>query len=220
MTKRYELLIFDLDGTLVDTAPDITDCANAVFRALRFPERSPAEVTQAIGKGVRDLMQRLLGPLGADEKVLARAVELFRKAYGANLVRRSRPYPGVMEALEGPLKGFKKAIVTNKPHALTIEMLRLLGLESHFIEGAVIGMGGEFPAKPDAAAVLHVMRICAATPAQTIFIGDSSIDMETASRAEVDFGWVSYGYEDLSRQAPRVKFNDATEWRKLANGNL
>jgi phosphoglycolate phosphatase len=218
LKPKYRLLIFDLDGTLVDTAPDISDCANRVFREMGFPERSMKDVTQAIGRGVRDLMRRLIGPLNPGDAALARAVELFRETYAANLVRRSELYPGVREALEGPLKDFKKAIVTNKPHALAVEMLRIVDLERCF--DSVIGAGGAFAPKPDAAAVLHVMRELGATPHETLFIGDSSIDWETANKASIDFAWVPYGYEDLSTQRPHIRFNDATEWRKLANGNF
>ncbi len=215
---NYRLLIFDLDGTLVDTAPDISSCANEVFRKLGHRERSMKDITQAIGRGVRDLMQRLIGPLDPADPKLSEAVDLFRKLYADNLVCESKLYPGVREALEGPLAPLKKALVTNKPHPHTIDILRLLDLSKYF--DPVIGTGGDFPAKPDPAAVLYAMKKYGAAPEETIFIGDSSIDWETAKRASIEFAWVNYGYEDLSRQPPRVTFNAAAEWRALANGHF
>lgn len=214
---QYKLLIFDLDGTLVDTAPDICACANAVFRQEGLPDRTDAEITKAIGRGVRDLMTKLLPPEHRTGPVFDRAVESFRSRYAAELTLRSAPYPGVIEMLGGPLEPFAKAVITNKPEPLPQTMLERLGMSPFF--KVVVGTGGEFPAKPDPASVRFAMQKAGAGPRETLFIGDSSIDLETCRAAGIDFAWVRYGYEQLPEFSGRV-FSNAWEWRSIRNGNF
>ena len=216
MKGRYRMIAFDFDGTLVDTAPDIADTANLVLERNGFTVRDLDEVKEAIGKGVRDLMQRLIKPKTVGDAELERLVREFKEHYAANLVRRSRPYPGVIEVLRGPLASMKKVIVTNKPHAFTVEILRVLGMEDCF--ECVIGTGLDFPAKPDPTGLRHAMELCSASAPETIIVGDSSVDMTTAYNASVDFAWVDYGYEDLRRLTPPLTFKHAAEWRILADG--
>ena len=220
--RRWDGIIFDFDGTLVDTAPDIASSVNAVFSAAGFRRRSVTEVEQAIGSGVRELMRRLLRSESREEEVFRSAVTAFRRHYAAHLVVQSRPYPGVREQLGGRLKPFRKAVVTNKPHDMTVEILERLGL-SEFFDG-VIGTGGGFPPKPDPSAVRHILARWGVGPGRAILIGDSAVDLETAREAGTAFAWVTYGYEHLSRnytaRGAALVFRSASEWKEMANGTL
>lgn len=212
--SKYALLIFDFDGTLVDTAPDIADSANAVLKAMSLPPKTLADAEHAIGRGVHDLMTKLMPASAADR--IEEAVTRFRAHYAEHLVVRSKPYPGTRESLEKDLSGIAKAVVTNKPHLLAMRVLEILKMDHLF--SPVIGTGGDFPAKPDPSAVEHVIRKAGCTPSQTLFIGDSPIDAETAKRAGADFGWVNYGYERCKEF--RFEFSNPKEWRRVIDGTI
>ena len=213
---RYQLIIFDFDGTLVDTAPDITDCVNAVFRENGFPAQRPEAVKGAIGLGVHQLLARLLGEGRVEGEELDRLVTAFKALYAVNLVKRSLPYPGVPEMLAGPLKGVKKAVVTNKPHDFAAAILRHFGMDRFFER--VIGTGIGFPPKPDPEAIRAIMRETGAEAPRTILIGDSGVDRRTAENAGIDFAWVDYGYEAVDRASPFRVFTEARQWACLSNG--
>ncbi len=214
MKRGPGLVIFDLDGTLVDTAPDITACANAVLRDEGRGEEPLAAMRGAIGLGAHELFRRLLAKDPPDDAALERMVERFKALYAQNLVRQSRPFEGVRESLEGPLKDVAKAVVTNKPHALTVRLLAELGLERHFKR--VIGMHSGFPPKPDPAAVLDVMGSLGFLPSETLLVGDSAVDYRTAQNAGVDFAWVSYGYEEAPPAGSVRAFACADQWKEIA----
>jgi len=220
IVNSYQLIIFDLDGTLVDTAPDIAYSANTVLKALAYPERSMAEVKEAIGFGVRDLMQRLMsyddGWCPTTEQV-EEAAGMFREYYEKHLVDRTRPYPRVAEVLGGALARIPKAVVTNKPHHLTEKILDALELRSFF--DLIIGTGWKYPAKPKADGVLAVMEHHAALPAETIMVGDSVVDYKTACQAGIHFAWVNYGYDTVPPGDFKT-FSSPWEWRNLSNGSV
>lgn len=207
----YELLIFDFDGTLVDTAPDIAHHANVVLAEYGFATHNLNKVKKAIGRGVHDLF-RDLGFQGSDS-LLNEAVARFKEEYSKRPVIRTAPYPHVQKNLAGPLKFVKKAIVTNKPQGLTVQILEVVGLASFF--DLVIGDGADFPKKPDPASTKFVMRTLRVLPSRTVFIGDSGIDQETAANAGIDFSHVSYGYDASFRPAAGESLKSASEWAKI-----
>lgn len=209
-SMAYELLIFDFDGTLVDTAPDIALHANAVLEENDFPKKNLKQIKKAIGRGVHELL-RDLGFKG-DEAFLDKAVLDFKKKYSKKPVIQTAPYPYVRENLQGPLKTIKKAIVTNKPHALTMKILKKLGLDGYF--DLIIGEGGKFPRKPDPASVRFVMRKLKISPKRTAFVGDSRIDRDTAKNAGIKFVHVSYGY-DAAFRPKRSSIKSAASWPQI-----
>ena len=212
---QYDLVIFDFDGTLVDTAEDIAFYANCVLRAYGFPERSLKEVKSAIGRGVRDLFIRLAPGFKKNERRLKRAIGLFRDVYTARPVLKTAPFPGVRETLSGPLKSLKKAIVTNKPQGITERILEELKLGNYF--DRVVGHGEGARKKPDPGSVSKILYAFNIKPNRAIYIGDSQIDYQTAKNAGCDFAWASYGYDRL--KAKRVKTcASPKEWSRLIRG--
>ncbi|HTL70780.1 MAG TPA: HAD-IA family hydrolase [Candidatus Eisenbacteria bacterium] len=206
---RYDLLVFDFDGTLVDTAADIAEHVNAVLGEFGRPGRSLKEVQKAIGRGMRELLKGVGFPEG--DPSLEAAAALLRLRYAESPIRHSRAYPGVVEALAGPLKDLPKAIVTNKPQFLTDKILGELDLARHF--GLVLGDGAGFPRKPDPASLRHCLAHFRAEPERTLFIGDSLVDHQTASGAGVDFVWADYGYDDaLSGRDGVRRSSGAADW--------
>ncbi len=213
---RYELFIFDFDGTLVDTAPDIAYHLNSVLSEFGFAESSLSQVKKAIGWGVHQLMRELAPALDGDAGRLEKMVTLFKQRYAALPVSVTRPYPSVEEMLEGPLSGFQKAIVTNKPQNLTLEIIDRLGWGRHFRK--IIGGEAGFAHKPDPASTRYVMEGLGVAPAKTLFIGDSAIDRDTARGAGTDFIWMDYGYDDSLAGSGDVKrFSSAADWKRLCS---
>jgi phosphoglycolate phosphatase len=176
----YDLLVFDLDGTLVDTVGDIADSlAHAIGR--RLPDR---EVALLVGSGSRELIRKA----GGDEAAFARFVEYYK----ANPCVRSTPYLGVkatLDALPQP-----KAIATNKPGAIARALVEKLGLADRFL--TILGEDDVGARKPDPLIVDIARGKAGASRKSTLFIGDSLTDAETAKAAGVDLALVTWGYAD------------------------
>ena len=211
----YRLFIFDFDGTLVDTAPDIVYYTNVVLKEFGYPEKSFDEVRKAVGKGVHELL-RSLG-FQEDPETLDKAVCLLKERYLESPVRTTSVYPHVREMLSGPLRGAKKAVVTNKLQTLTEKILNQLSMRDHF--DLVIGDGGGFPCKPDPASVRHVLETLQVQPFEALFIGDSEVDFKTAGNAGVDFIFMEYGYDKFFKEENVKRFFSASEWGRLASLN-
>ena len=209
----YELFLFDFDGTLVDTVGDIAYHVNRVLTAFGQKRCSVSQVKRSIGMGVHELLKGVSPLLAHDAQRLEQAVELFKKSYRENPVRKTRPFPGVARALAGPLKNVTKAIITNKPQDITLRILEALDLKPFF--KLVIGMHADHPPKPAPDAVLHAMKKFRAKPASTVYIGDSRIDAKTCVNAGIDFVWMDYGYDRVDGFLPRFKFSSARDWEKL-----
>lgn len=217
----YDLIIFDLDGTLVDTAPDIMASANWVMLKTGYPQRNLIEVKHAIGRGVHELLNQLSS--GTDRPALEgdaleEACGIYREHYVNNLVVDSKEFDGVTEMLRGPLRNARKAIVTNKPHVLTDRLLKEVGFEGIF--DPVIGTGWKYAAKPSGEGVLAAAAHHGVRPDRTILIGDSEIDRQTAVNAGIHFGWVSYGYDTVTRDGSFRVFDNPRQWEELAHGNV
>ena len=211
--KKYELIIFDFDGTLVDTMGDIAHYANRTLVRYGYSQRQTKEVQRAVGWGVHELLKKLEPDFGRDEARLEEAVIFFKNAYQKNPVHSTVAYQYVKEMLGGPLNGINKAIVTNKPQEITMAILKELKLDPYFL--MVIGINAGFPPKPDPAAAHHIMQALKTSPDKTLFIGDSGIDGETSQNAGVDFGWVDYGYHELMETKPLFRFSNAAEWATI-----
>jgi phosphoglycolate phosphatase len=188
-------LIFDLDGTLVDTAPDLLEATNAV---LAFRGRAAIDLTSLrhmVGFGARSLILQAMEASGApvDESELPRLLEVFLDHYRAHIADHSQPFPGVAETLQGlQEKGRRLAILTNKPQGLADMLLPRLGLDHLF--AAVYGAGRKPYAKPDPRIFHDVVRDAAGEGAPAVMVGDSITDLNTARAAGAKCVLLSYGY--------------------------
>jgi len=196
---RWNLVSFDLDGTLVDTASEIAEAANRALESHGIPRRPVAEVTQLIGAGTRELMLRLLARAlldepGHAERVRTEAVLASMDAhYVATTGTTGVPYPGARQALVTLRQaGVRLACVTNKELRHAERVLRVHGLDGAF--DLVIG-GDTLPVKkPDAGVLRHVIQHLGASAERTAHLGDSRIDVEAARAAGVAAWAVPYGY--------------------------
>lgn len=179
----YRCLLFDLDGTLIDSREDLTNCVNLMLAELGLPELPAARVMTFIGEGLRLLVERSLraSQNGQPEEVqIDRAIAIYRRHYRAHLLDRTRPYPEVVEMLDY-FAHLPKAVVTNKPYDFTLPILDGLGLSKYF--AAVLG-GDSLPErKPSPAPLIEAARRCEVSPAGCLMIGDSFVDVRAGHAA-------------------------------------
>jgi phosphoglycolate phosphatase len=190
---RLKAILFDLDGTLVDSAGDLRDALNALLAEEGLAPLDLEAVKGMIGDGVARLVERGLAARGAGLDRLPARVARFMELYEANAARLTRPYPQLAETLESLRKrGLRLAVVTNKPHAATMRILEALDLARFF--DAVVGGDTLSRRKPDPAPLLHAMRALDAAPAETLMVGDNHHDVAAARAAGVPVAVVAYGY--------------------------
>ncbi len=195
--QEVELLIFDLDGTLVDTRQDIANSVNHVLSQFGLPPKSMQDVIKNVGDGVHKLLARSLASELMDET--EKAVSLFKAHYGNHLLDFSRCYPGVEEVLSH-FENKKLAIISNKPEALTLEVAQGLKLASRFSH--ILG-GDSLPTlKPSPEPLNHVMLATGTAPGKTIMIGDSPSDILAGRKAGTLTCAVTYGFRTNKQLAP------------------
>lgn len=182
-------LIFDLDGTLIDSDGDIAAAANVARAALDLPPAGVPEVAAAIGWGLGHLLERMLP--GASPEQMARAREVFVTHYAAHPLVHSRPLPGAAALWAGLPLGHPVALVTNKPMVFVGPILAGLGWDTRF--QVVVG-GDSLPQrKPDPAPLLHALAGLGVAAADALYVGDSEVDAATAQAAGVDHVTVAWG---------------------------
>jgi phosphoglycolate phosphatase len=189
-------LIFDLDGTLVDTAPDLLAATNAVLIGQGRSPVDPQTLRHMVGHGARALVQQAMAATGApvSDEDLAPLIDSFVAHYREHLADHSVPFPGVVDTL-GELmdRGTHMGVLTNKPHELTLPLLDALDLSRFF--GAIHGAGRYSYVKPDPRVFHHVVEELRGDPnASAIMVGDSATDVATARAAKAPVIVLSYGY--------------------------
>jgi len=199
---RFDGIVFDLDGTLVDTAPDILAYLNEMLNELGRPGLELDKVRTMIGEGVRRLLIRGLEASGGvpDDLDIEDLFGRYLERYTAEPVRTSQPYPGVIETLEALAgAGINLGVCTNKPQAPTDRLLARLGLDHYF--SSVIG-GDALPTqKPDPTHLLTVLERLNVRPERAVLIGDSATDLKTARAAAIPCILVSFGYTTTPAQS-------------------
>ncbi|MGB5688701.1 MAG: HAD-IA family hydrolase [Woeseiaceae bacterium] len=192
---KFQAIVFDLDGTLADTAADIREALVQAFASEGLPPIDVASTRLMIGGGPRLLVVRALERLcvNDDDDLVSRLTDRFHAEYLAQGNQLSRLYDGVSEAL-GRLKsaGLKIGVCSNKPD----DLCRLLVESCDLLDkvDVVLGSGGGLPRKPDPAPLLRVIEKLGVTPETTLYVGDSETDVKTARAADVPVVLVSYGY--------------------------
>ncbi len=191
-----KMVMIDLDGTLIDTVPDLAAAANRMLADLGRPAWDEVHYRKWIGNGVPRFVKRALtGEMMTepDAALFEQALAIFRKHYGAAVADRSRPYAGVVEALERlAAMGFSLACITNKAEAFTIPLLKQLDLYKYF---KLVLSGDSLPKqKPDPLPLLHACRHFGITPDHGVLVGDSSNDVAAARAVGMPVICVTYGY--------------------------
>jgi phosphoglycolate phosphatase len=190
----FDVVAFDLDGTLADTAPDLAAALNHVLGELGRPGVEPGSVRHLIGHGARALLRRGLAATGESSEVLVeRGYPIFLDHYGDHICEGTAAYEGLEAALdEFDGAGVALAVCTNKAEALTTKLLAALGWKGRF--AAVVGGDTLAVRKPDPAPLLEA--IARAGGGRAAFVGDSIVDADTARAAGVTFVAVSFGFSD------------------------
>ncbi len=196
-----DLLIFDLDGTLVDSRRDLAEAVNHARRELGFPQLALDEIMQFVGDGLRKLIQRSLSDSGNGD--VEQAIKFFRQYYGEHLLDYSHFYAGVENVLDHFSDQMKMAVVSNKPEAFSRAIVSGLGRAGTF--ATVVGGDSCTTMKPSPEPVLHVTKALGIDPGRAVMIGDSPSDIIAGKAAATLTCGVTYGYrskELLQRAAP------------------
>ena len=176
---RFDAVIFDLDGTLLDTLEDIADSANSILARHDYPQHPLDDYRYFVGDGVRKLTRRVLPETARDDATVDKMVKEFRREYDANWNNKTRVYPGVPGMLDGlTARGLPLSIFSNKPDDFTKKCVtELLATWSFEI---IMGLRKGVPPKPDPLGAFDIARQLGLEPQRIIFVGDTSIDMKTA----------------------------------------
>jgi phosphoglycolate phosphatase len=188
-------LVFDLDGTLVDTAPDLVRALNAVIAAEGLPPVPLDKALTMVGRGARMLIRSAFAAEGQNVEgaELERLFKAFIDRYAEHVAEESRPYPGVEASLDRfAAAGWLLAVLTNKPDPLARPILEALGLASRF--AAIVGQGALPWLKPDPRVFAQTVRMAGGTPQRAVMVGDSETDIETARAAGIPVVAVTFGY--------------------------
>lgn len=213
--RRYRAALFDLDGTLVDTAPDLAAAANRMLADLGRAALPDDRIRDFVGKGVVNLVNKCFEASGGGgEEARDRAHAVFERHYSAGIADRSRPYPGVVDGLEALERaGIAMGCVTNKAGRFTEPLLELTGLRRFF--GVVVSGDTVERRKPHPDPMLYAAGKLGASPAETLVVGDSLNDVQSARAAGCAVVVVPYGYreglslEDLGADAVVASVEEA-----------
>lgn len=194
--RVFDTVIFDLDGTLLNTLEDLTDSLNVVLETYHYRRRSTKEVRTLVGNGIGKLAARAI-PGGSDNPEFKKFVKEFKAVYEERMRIKTRPYPGIEETLEQLKKmQIKMAVVSNKFDQGVKELNSLYF--SSYIALAYGSMEG-VPAKPSPQVLLKAMKELGSDPSSTLFVGDSDVDVKTAKNAGTACAGVTWGFQDKER---------------------
>jgi phosphoglycolate phosphatase len=185
------LVVFDLDGTLVDSARDLADAGNGLLAGYGVPPLPQAQIVGMVGDGARELVRRLLAAC-ALEVPLDDALARFLREYNELLLATTRPYDGVVDMLGWVARIARLAVLTNKPEYATKRLLNSLDLERFFAD--VIAGDTAIARKPDPAGLLTLIGRAGLTPNRALMVGDSVADLRTAAAAAVPACLARYGF--------------------------
>lgn len=208
-----KLVIFDLDGTLLDTIADLAASANHALQQLGYPTHPTDTIRTFVGNGINKLLERSLPEAERNEANVMRMREHFIPYYDEHNADLSRPYPGVPELLEElQQKGILIAVASNKYQAATEKLVKHYFPAIRFVE--VLGQREGIAVKPDPSIVFDILKKAGVTPEETLYVGDSGVDMQTAIHAGVDAIGVAWGFRpraELESFCPKGIIEEAEE---------
>lgn len=225
MLKKPAMVLIDVDGTLVDSVPDLAYCVDEMMKQLGMPVRGEQRVREWVGNGVERLTRRaLINQLNGepDEALFQKAMPIFEALYRDNTSKRSRLYPGVQAALDflKTQKNVRLGCVTNKASQFTLPLLKDLGVSDYF---ELIVCGDTLPQKkPHPAPLLHAAEKLGAKPEQSLMLGDSQSDVKAARAAGFKIVCMSYGYnhgEDIRNYNPDAVVDSMDEIKNVISWN-
>lgn len=208
---KYKAVIFDMDGTILNTLEDLKNATNYSLRQFGMPERSLEEVRMFVGNGIRKLVERAV-PAGTPKEKIAQILDVFLEYYEIHSADNTSPYPGILELVEKLKKsGIKTAVSTNKADVPAQELGR-----EYFngIFDLIVGQQDGLKVKPAPDSVNKILSILDIQKKDAIYIGDSDVDVQTAKNSGLDFIGVSWGFrgrEFLEKNGAKNIVDNANE---------
>jgi phosphoglycolate phosphatase len=214
---RYRAVVFDFDGTLLDTLRDLAESVNIVLSRSGFPEHPLEDYRHFVGEGIEELARRVLPEGHRDEATVTRTLTDVREEYRQRWPNHTRPYEGIPELLDAlTARRVKMAIVTNKPDDSTRTMAARLLPRWEF--DVIVGATSELPRKPDPKGALKAARRLRLSPGAILYVGDSDIDMKTANAAGMYAVGVLWGFrtaDELMKNGAKVLIRKPLELLEL-----
>jgi phosphoglycolate phosphatase len=221
--QSIQLVIFDLDGTLIDSRLDLVHSVNATLRHIERPELPDEVIASYVGDGAPILIQRALGPEAADEALVSKGLEFFLSYYREHKLDHTTVYPGIRQALQtiqSSSNGTARrlAVLTNKPVHPSRAIVDALGLGPLFTQ--VYGGNSFLTKKPDPEGALKLLEETGVAPERAVIVGDSHVDMRTGKNAGMWTVAVTYGFapHTLEKEAPDVSVDSAHELGEVFSG--
>lgn len=212
----FTTVLFDLDGTLLDTLQDLAAAGNHTLTTMHLPTHPVEDYRHMVGGGVPNLIEKILPPENRGEGTKSIALSLFSKYYGEHKNDLTKPYPGILPMLTALKQaGVQMGVLSNKADHFVQEIV-----EDYFPNtfAITLGLREDFAPKPDPASVYYVMQQLGANPASTLYCGDSDVDMITARNAGLAGCGVLWGFRDkkeLSSAGASFLVNDVVELTEL-----
>ena len=220
MTQKLTIL-FDLDGTLVDTAPDLMGAHNHVMKKFGYPQKSLEDIKHIAGRGAWIMMQRTFRDEIKDEKLKKEMVKEFINYYAKNIDRGSKPIKGVVKFLEwAKSKQILMAVCTNKQERLAVDLLKKINLSKYF--EYIAGCDTFDFNKPDPRHLTNVIEIIGGDINKSIMIGDSEVDSQSAYNAKIPFILVEEGYteKNINEIPHKTLIKDFSNFEKIVEKYL
>lgn len=212
----YQFFIFDFDGTLVNSKEDIVVAANYALKKVGLKSLPHEKIYKCVGSGVIEFIESALHFSNADLHLTQKTLQHFQDYYKDHCSVHTTWYEGAYELLKKLSSSHQLAILTNKPSSFTHQILEDIKSDIPFLE--IIAGDDDFPKKPDPSSMHHLINKAGVDPSETLMIGDSQVDAETAKNAGVDCVLLSHGFEPQSEleKSPSLKillnFKDLSEW--------
>ena len=217
---KTKLVIFDLDGTLLDTLDDLATSVNHALQLYGYPQHELAAYRYFVGNGIAKLIERALPEEARQEENISRLRSAFVSHYQTHKTNLSKPYPGIPELLESlHEQNILLAVASNKYHQGTVELVRHFFGESLF--SIVLGQREGIPVKPDPTIIEDVLTFTAVPKSETLYVGDSGIDMQAARNSAVTSVGVTWGFrprQELEQNGASLIVDSPREIEAWING--